>query len=556
MILCLILLADSLSLSDSCAFDSLKFEQYKIPRIIDFLETGALDSILTPRLLVKPAIFLSGFDGVFCYTPYLICTRSFFIDVKGHEPFAFHINSHAIDDYFRRDLNLVTLPLNFFESIALVRKFTGLGINRIEFKTRVNTYERPYSHLYFTLLGERTIYNIDFTRSFNEYTGIYTSGFYSREYKNYDDSYLKTNGGFLNFYFSRFLPLKFDVLFTNASYDTIINNLNFSDIAITVGDKFYKLLLFRNNLKISAAINENNFITYGTAQKFLFHLKNFENNIDIIIKSSRFQTPYFDPFRNEIFEFNHNITSNFRQFIAGTDYRVYYDNKRIYFEPGLRFGYKIKDSLIISAQLLSFYRKPDYISRYGNSHFVDAVIRIMGNTDIKGEKVLHKSVNLGYKKSLITLYHATIKNQIVYQREGNNINYVVNIPENEIAWIEGFFDIPLLYNFSVMSGLNNILMVNIPEGFPEFIFKIGLNWQRETTRSFLNVFCRFNFLGERYDLTGDFYKPFHTISAGFTLRFLTLNLGFIFDNILDNGAEDFPDSSRNLGFEVKWEFWD
>jgi len=108
-----------------------------------------------------------------------------------------------------------------------------------------------------------------------------------------------------------------------------------------------------------------------------------------------------------------------------------------------------------------------------------------------------------------------------------------------------------------VTGVCNYQIYNdFPSAFPDFFTNFTLNWQRKTERSVMNVYTRFNYVNARHYPSGNYYEPFFTISPGLSLKFLTLHLGLIFNNVTDTRPEDFPEIVRNFSMEIKWEFWD
>ncbi len=540
---------------DSVKIDSIKVRHYEIPGIVDFGFNGRIDSSLNQTRVIEPVIFLSGYYDAFFFTPYLLNDRGHKLEIKSFNPFCVLINSHSLDDYFIQNFNLSVLPINLLKSLLINSRYTGNGINSIDFKIKVNNYDMPYSYLYFTLLGYNTIYNLDFTRAVSDYAGFYFSGLYSNQYKNQDGIYLKTTAGCANFYFNKFIPMRLDVIYTMNSYDTVANT-DFNDIAFVMGNRLYQILLFRTGFKVYNTKGENDYVTYGTNQTGIFYVGNFENIFGVNAIISKFKSTQPAEFKNDGVEFKHTVNYNYMNLTAGTGYVIDYMRDKIYFEPMARFKYEFSKHFGLSGRTGLFYKRADHIALYGNKGFVDEIVNINGDPEIKDEVIFHKEGGIFFKNSLINIYHSVIDNQIVYQPEGNDDYFAINIGKNIITGIEGIFCFPLVKNFSLMGVFNSILIADIPEGIPELFLRTGLNWQKKTERSMMEIFARFNFIGDRSDISGNSHKSFYTTSLGLNIKFITLNLSIIFDNPMDIRPDDYPEMSRNFGMEVKWEFWD
>ncbi len=551
MFLWLFFLISNNANSDTTHIDSVKTVRYEIPKIINYSITGILDNNLKQSGVVKPIIFLSGFSDIFYYSTYLLKDKIYTIDLFGHCPFNILINSHYIDEYFFKNFNFSIFPINFIESVTFSKKYIGSGVNAIDLNTKINRYEQPYSYLYFTLFGLNTVYNIDFTRAITNSMGFYLGGLYSRHYKNSENRYLRSNGGYANFYYNQFIPMRLDVIITGNSYDTIINS-NFSDIALTGGKDFYKFIIFRTVRKVYNDSIQNQCSTYGTQHKFLFNAGNLENIFEFIALTSQF-TP--GKLKNNDIVFSQNTSYKFNNSIIGIGYNVDCNSDKIYFEPTGRLTFQIFNDAKIFVRAALFNKRADFIAKYGNEKFVDRSINITGNLDIKDETHFHREIGVNLKYSTMSVYNSRIKNQIIYQPVSVETYSVINV-DNEISGIEGMVVSPRIRGFSATVACNYLIYSDIPLDFPDFFAKFGLNWQRKTDRSILNMYTKFIFMAARYDQSGKYYEPIFVISPGLNLKFLTLNLNVIFDNVTDIRPEDFPGMARQFGVEIKWEFWD
>ncbi len=531
--------------------DSTPVRRYAIPEIISFSTTGILDSALNQIRVIEPDIFLSGFSDLFRNSPYIMKEKGYIVNLLSLYPFTVLINSHYLDQYFSKGFNFTVFPYNFIKSVVFIKKYINSGVNSIDLNTKFNNYDQPYSYLYFTLFGPNTIYNMDFTRALTNSAGFYLGGLYSRHYRNAEKLYLRTNAGYANFYYNHFMPMRLDIVITGNSYDTIIN-LDFSDITLTAGEDFYKFIFFRTASKINNKERENQFLTYGTQHKFLFYLGNLENTFEIDVLTSQFKP---GKYKNNKVDFSQNTNCKFNKIIAGIGYRVDYGSDKIYFEPEARLNFEILNKAKIFARSGLFNRRPDFIAHYGNYEFVDRNLIIKGNPDIKAETYFHREIGVVFRNSEINLYNANIKNQIIYQTTGNDSCSVVNV-DNKITGIEGILISPVIKGFSATGVCNYQIYNDFPSAFPDFFTNFTLNWKRKTERSVMNVYTRFNYVNARHCPSGNYYEPFFTISPGLSLKFLTLHLGLIFDNVTDTRPEDFPEIVRNFSMEIKWEFWD
>lgn len=555
----LFILAGNEIAQDSIVVDSVK--KYEIPAVVNFSQADVFDSSLKQTRVIEPVLFFTGFKEVINLTPYLIKDQGYSLDIIAPYPLEMFLHSHSLNNYFTESFNLVLLPINFLKT-ARLNNGSGKDFQRLEIDTKVNTYEKPYSYLYFTMFGSNTIYNLDFTRAITNDIGFYLSGLYSREYKDYDQLYLRTNGGYANIYYNQFIPARLDVIFTDNDYGTLWS-IDFSDITLTAGNELYKFALFRtaNGTEYLDTLNniryQNHLTTYGTNHQMLFSYKNIENIFGFNATMNRFEYG-FNSFKNDNdLEFYQGVNYSLNRFCAGLGYSVNYKlDKNLYFNPGGEIKYDIFDNMRIFGGLSLFHRRANFIAYYGNENLAIKDFNIMGNPDIKDEKYFRKEVGLQIKKLSFNFYHCAISNPISYRRDSANYYSAVNFEKGEIAGLKLFYDIPLGRYFSCAGAFNYLLNNEPSSTFPRTNAKLYLNWQRKTERSVICLFTKFNYVSDRYDLAENHYGQFWTIAPGLTIKFLTLKLSMMIDNILDQKPADFPDVERAFNLEIKWEFWD
>lgn len=547
--------------ADSTVVDSLNEKEYEVPQIVNFSQTGVLDSSLKQEWVIKPILFFNGFKELIYFTPYIIKDRGYALDIIAPYPLEISFPSHGLNNYFIESLNLVSLPINFLKTTFL-NKGSGQSFHKLEIDTKVNTYKEPYSYLYFTMFGNSAIYNLDFTRAITNDAGFYLSGLYSRQYKSFEQKYLRTNGGYADIYYNKFIPARMDVIFVNNDYDRLWN-IDFSDITITAGNAFYKTAIFRTENKIEyldtimTVKNKNLFTTYGTNQQILFYFKNLENilGLNATMNYFKYNTNKFKTHNH--LEFYQMTNYHIRRFYTGLGYWVDYEmEKNMYFNPNWRIAYDISNKIRIFGGLNLFSRRANFVAQYGNENLIDKEINILGNSNIKDEKFFHKEIGFQVKNSMLNFFHCLVSNPIVLRKDSTDYYSAINLERGEIAGFEIFYDTPIGKYFS-LTGAGNYLLKNEPSSiFPKTNLKLYLNWHRETARSRFCLFIRFNYLSDRYDRAGNHYAQFWTIAPGLMMKFLTLRVNMMIDNILNEEPGDFPNTARSFNFEVNWEFWD
>jgi hypothetical protein len=535
--------------NDSLNTDSIPVRD-TVPYITNFSKIGLLDTSLYQNQEIRYS-YLKGFSRVMEYTPFLLKDKGYEFELLTPYPVCFLINGHTLDHYFLKDFNPYLIPLNFIKSVSFIKEYTNSGIGVLDLVTKINNFDQPYSYLYFTLLGPNTIYNIDFTRALTNFSGIYLSGLYSRRYKWSERTYLRTNSGYINIYDNHLIPGRVDMIFSENDYDTLAD-IEFNDIALTLGDDFYKTAVFRTYKR--DYIKGDRLITYGVNQKALFIIRGFENVLKLYVLDSNYKTGGLGTFRQRGLSFSHRVNHKFEPLKIGLGYQLEHrSDAGLVFNPQVALTWLIFNEFQISGSFGLFHIMPDFTSRYGSDHQWEDII---GNPLIKGEEHLQKEFCLHFRNSKLNLYHYNIKNYIFYQMDSAHCYSAINIGEGEIGGVEGFFTTPPFKNLSARAAFNFIAMSDLPLLFPDASMKLELNWERRTVRSVMEFFIRSEFIGPRNDQSGVSYEPFLIASAGGCLRFLTLTLGISFDNIFDTKPVDFPNLNRHFGMEVMWEFWD
>ncbi len=536
---------------DTAFVDSTQARQYETPTIIYFGTTGSLDSSLNQSRRFEPISFLSGFSDIAYNSPFLWWEKSYTSNLLSPYPYNILINAHYLSHYFFKNFNFSFFPINFISFVALTEKYTNSGVKTIDLNTKVNKYTLPYSYLYFTLFGLNTIYNIDFTRALTNSTGFYLGGLYSRYYKSSESLYLRTNAGYANIYCNQIIPIRLDIIITKNSYDTIINS-EFSDVTLTAGKDLYKFLIFRTANKFSDVSRKNQILTYGTQHKFLFSIGDVEN-----IFEARASIDQFTPgkIQNKSIILSQNTNYKFNNLVTGVGCNIDYASDKIYFEPAGRLNFQIFNDAQIFFRTALFNERADFITKYGNEKFFTKTINIIGNPDINDENHFHQEIGLVFKNSTINFYNTSIKNKIIYQPESNENYSAINV-DDAITGLEGIIFSPVIGGFSVRVVCHYLINERIPSELPDYFVRFTLDWQRKTERLVINIYTKFDYVDERYGLSGNHYEPFFAISSLLSLKFLTLNLGVVIDNLTDVRPADFPNMMRRYGLELKWEFWD
>ncbi|MEO0205466.1 MAG: TonB-dependent receptor [candidate division WOR-3 bacterium] len=556
----LVLLGNGIE-QDSVAIDSIQIKRSEIPEIIDFGNTGVLDSSLSQTRVIEPVLFLNEFKEFTFFTPYLIRDQGYSLEIKSPHKQKVLLHSHYLDNYFIENFNFVSLPVNFLRPLRLRKMTADESIRNLEIDTRVNIYDQPYSCLYFSIFGGNK-YNLDFTRAITNFMGFYLGGLYSRQYKNSDHRYLRTNAGYANFYYNQLIPSRIDIIYTDNNYDNF-HNLKFSDITLTTGNDFYKISAFRTANgstyldTTSDRSLKNQLTTYGANQRIMFSLRGCENIIGLDASTSTFKFDSDNSLSNEQIDFYQKVNYGLNRLTAGLGYRITYETDRsVYFNPDVRLKYSLFDESGVFGRLKRFYDRANFVARFGNENLTEKFINISGNPDIKDEEYLHGEIGVDVKNSVFSFYHSEITNQIVYQEDSSGHFSAVNIEKNNVSGLEGFFEMPIWKWFSIGGTFNYLLKSEIYDLFPKTTLKFWLNAQRKTERSLVCFFTRFNYVSERNDIAGNHYKQYWTMSPGLSIKFITLDLGMILENVLNESAGDFPNMERRFSSEVKWEFWD
>ncbi|MGQ9702476.1 MAG: hypothetical protein ACUVQT_08490 [bacterium] len=544
---------------DSTEVDSVI--KYKMPSVINFSQTGVIDSSLKQKRVIEPVIFFGGVNEIIYFTPYLSKDKGYTLNLIAPYPVEILFHSHKLNNYFLESFNLYSLPINLIRAVRLNNDLES-DLHELEFETKVNVYDEPYSYLYFTMFGGSSVYNVDFTRAITDNAGFYLSGLYSRQYKNNDRLYLQTNGGYMNIYYNQFIPSRIDVFFTDNDYGPLWHT-GLGDIAVTLGSSFYKIAIFRteNSFEyfdtLQGLFYENRFITYGTNQRMLYYFKDLENIFGLNFTISSFKYDTSGLIKDNDIEFYQKINYKFHRLSTGLGYHIDYEKeKNLYLNPSWRIKYDISDDIHILGTSKILHRRANFVAKYGNENLVMKDYYVQGNPDIRDEKYFHKEIGIQFKSSILYFYHSAISAPVVYRRDSTNYYSAMNGIHGEVAGFELFYEIPWGKYFSFSGVYNYLLKVEPSTILPRTNLKLFLGGQRTTERSLVCLFTRFNYLSDRYDEAGNYYREFWTIAPGLMVKFITLRFNMIIDNILGKKAGDFPNTEKGFNLEVKWEFRD
>ncbi len=545
---------------DSTIKDSVR--KYEVPQIISFSQTSSLDSALSQEIAVEPIFHLVGFQEFINFTPCLVKDKGDASYLIAAYPVQLILHSHSISsDYFEQS-NLVSLPIPFFRSIKLSRQAGFENIHSLEFEPEVNSYDRPYSVLYFTALGNNTVYSLDFTRAVGQDLGFYLNGLYSQLYKMADSNYLRTSAGCANLYYNQFLPSRMDILFARSDYGTS-SRITFSDISMATGVGIYRMVVHRTEESreyldtLRDHLYVNNLTSYGANQRILFSFMNFENTVGFEARTSTFKYDTVGSYNNYDLILHQKVDYSISRLRAGVGYYLGYRfDDKMYASPGARVSYNVFSGSEVFGRLALYHRRADFVAKYGNGNFAQKEMEIVGNAGIQDESHFHKEIGFQIKNSSLSLYHMSVRNHTAYRRDSAEFYSASNINNNTIIGLEILVNLPMGKGFSLGTVSSYLINPGQFSVFPKENFNFMLSWTRKTERSTTNLIARCNYLGERSDVAGNTHVKVWMISPGVTTKFLTLALGMTLENALDQSASDFPNLRRRFDMEIKWEFWD
>jgi hypothetical protein len=570
--------------NDSTSVDTVK--TYEIPQIV------SLSDGISVAGAVVPAFYEQSSIDVLAMFPFLPYTYGFgqqgAVYGKGRKPqyTRIYLNGRPMHVHPLGYVNLAQLPLHFFDEISYGCSITGTELSAINFESRVNRYDHPYSlaHFMFGSFGSN-IYGMDLTRAITNDLGLYLSGQYYKTNGYQENTDAQAMSVYSNVYYNRFIPMRFDFFYVNNEYG--------------FPGSTQRPLSGRQEdqaLDISGTGSIDNMVAM-----LFYDFQNMDYMDTANEKSLTVQTDQFgaliarqDTLMSVIFDYG---VQGLLTTLDGGWYRptglseadiwagAKYKSGRFFFQAGGRtgvanyheaflcpkaeFGLNMTGSICLSAAVSRDVRLPSDFEKWAPYDGFIPYFNIVGDTMLEPEYCWAKEIGLRGKGLLLSYYQLDFTDYIttVYSLLPEFLQYV-NYNSWETSGIEGFVRYPLrLYNADssamiefLFAGSFNALITgdSIPD-VPATSAGASLSIMRSAKRFSFGIALRSDYSGVTRDIYGEEHAGSSVYSLAGLLKFLSLSCVLRLNNLFDEEyayVPYYPMPLRNFDVSVKWEFWD
>ncbi len=495
------------------------------------------------------------------------------------------VNGHMINTYLLGYVNLSLLPLHYFERLVFGHTASGAEFSSVNFISKVNRYERPYSLAHFMFGSyESNTYGFDLTRALTNDLGFYLSGSYHKTSGHRENADLQILSVYSNVYVDYFLPLRFDVLYSNDDYgfpgSTSLplegrQKDEFLDVsgATRLGNEILTLFYERQTLDYRDTVNDRNWGVkldhFGAASEgrdtLLGVLVDHGGNFFVTLMEG-------EPFLSDIsygFDLSLRLEKSFgRAYLraGGRIERLNYDDPILM--PRCELGVKALGSAEVYAAVLGDARSPSELEMSAPLDSLNPYLTIVGNGLLEPEYCWCGEIGLRSERYVLNAYRILFNDYITVFTEFPGFYQYGNLDTWEIQGIEVYTNLPLRVYSSdsskmteFMVGLAGNLTVSqdsIPR-FPMLITGAFAKLWRDTPRFGFGFMLRAEHSSEIYDISGAEYSGYTVFSVAGLVKFMGLSCVLRVNNVFDKDyayVPLYPMPPRNFDVSIKWEFWD
>jgi outer membrane cobalamin receptor len=581
---------DTTFYEDSTAVDTIVI--YEVPDIISMEDPlmKTVDRNLCLHYKRLSSVYYLSLTDAFLHTPFMLYIYGIgqfsAIARKGYEPHATAVywNYHRLDDPLRGSFYLSALPIQFLEYISVGTDIIYPSCNTINAVSKVNRYDRPFSHAAYTTGSFRTsMYTADFTRPITNHGGFYLSGFHwnSQGYRENDN--LNMSAFYAHAYYNQIVPARLDILYASsecAMADDILYTLDrnqsstFIDGSLVSGYKNHTFALYHNQNIIDykdtvANISARDDIrTYGFTTVSAHDFTRFEVLYSLSGSTQKVTSDLFGSHSINTLRLWAKTNMRYNNIIASVsalgESRNFDD---VMFTPRIALGLQLFDSVYVTAAAVRGSRLPSLRERYAPDT-IDQWCRIRGNENLGTEHYWEQSIGFTHNHGGLAVYKIDFSDRILPQPDTGGYYTFQTVDSWQTIGGEAKVEVPLyIHRTSENTGMevttgfsgNYVLRGDSFPYIPKDIASLYVMWERHTDRFTMGLMALARFVGMRKDIHGDDLSPFKVFSLAGTLRFITLSCTARCDNIFDetySSLPDYPLAPRTIAVSIKWEFWD
>lgn len=564
---------------------------YEIPSIICF----GFDSSIAERAVhitqeIVPEYNQVDFADALLNTPLLV------MDLGRGQPFAVYrkgqstrltkvfLNNHVLSNQLLGNFNLNDLNVQFTDRILLVSDHmhaTGLNIT-----TKDNKYDRPFSFIQFTTSSfGSNLYTADLSRPLTNDLGFYLCALHWNAAGHRPNTHHEISSFYANFYWNRFLPTRFDIVYSSGTsgfpgtnQDTLSGTVTneFVDASFCTGNENHKLAVYYNanneeysDLSIALPF-ENKIRNYGIDFANYHTLLDFELEYRFAGTVSKIQSKPYGSHTPNSLNLWIRLSKVLNRFVFAGSYLFELSNTEDFFNmPKFTLGVDVFDSTFVCGSVSKHYRQPSIAETHTPDSIFAPYYTLRGNADLRTEYYWTQEISVKRRNSSITLYKYDYEDLITVYAD-NDSQY---IPQNVGSWQTVGIETSLAQRIYLNQDLDKETATEITVGYwGNYIFQgdtlplmpkrhssIYAAFEKRTHKFTFGLSLGEQFIGQRQDFFGNNIETSRVFSALGYVRVLDLHLAFGCNNILDEEyffvpSYDMP--PRNYNFSVKWNFWD
>jgi outer membrane receptor protein involved in Fe transport len=568
--------------NDSTTVDTV--QTYEIPEIVMFYNgLSVVEEVVPSYHEQSVADMLTNF-------PVTVLSYGFTpangVSSRGASPYytRIYVNGRRQRQNFTGYFNLGQLSLHSFERVGYGQNITGSELSGLNFQSRINRYDKPYSYARF-LFGsfQSNAYGIDLTRAITNDLGLYASGEYYRTDGFRDQSDAERLSVYAHVYYNRFFPARLDLFYSDHDYGfpgTIHESKEsrqedkFLDISATFALGHSVMNLFYAAQNMAYADSQNVIFTEYRMKQLgaglAYHDELFGIAVDYGV------TSYFLDVDGTVISYPDvplDLWAQLSKTVSPLSFQVagYFgkaNDHGNFYCPSLEAAYDFFRSTQLYLSVSRDARAPSDLELHAVFDSTNPYFRIAGNEDLVPEYCWIQEAGVRGEQFSIGYYRFNYDDFITIDPGPGNSYEYVNIDDWLITGCDARFELPLRFfgndsskNVSLaIGGSGNIIL----DGdsvllMPEYQLGGQLSVMRETSRLTFGGAVRGEIYGGRIDLAGHELPGFSVVSAAGMVKFMGLSIVGRVNNILDEEyafIPGYPMPPRNYDVSIKWEFWD
>ena len=496
------------------------------------------------------------------------------------------VNGHKVNTFPFGHVSLGFLPLHAFERLSFGQNAGGAEFNSVNFVSKINHYERPYSVARFTFGSfERNTYGFDLTRGITDKLGFYLSGAYHETDSHRENSDVRTLSAYSNIYMNYLLPVRLDVFYVNSdcgfpgSIESQVEGRQkdeFLDVSGTtrLGKEILTIFYERQTLDYRDTVNDR---TWGVK---LDHFGAASEGHDTLLGVSLdYGANFFvtlmegESYLSDIthgFDASLRLEKSFGRGYVRAGGRV---ERLNYYDPlvmaRFELGLKAWGSTAAYAAFSRDARSPSELeTAQGPLDTLNPYLTIVGNGSLEPEYCWCGEIGLRSDIFILNAYRAMFSNYITVFAEIPGFYTYGNLDTWEIQGIEAYVNLPLrtyspdsnrMTEFMVGLAGNVTVSQDSAPTYPMLVTGAFAAFRRETPRFGFGIVLGAEYSSETYDIYGGEHSGYTVFSVAGLLKFMSLSCTLRLNNVLDEDyayVPYYPMPARNFDLSVKWEFWD